>query len=158
MGHTPFGYRIENGKAVIDNETAERVKALYQYYLSGYSLKTAAKKAGIKSSHAGIGNMLKNIRYLGDDYYPAIIDHDTFAATQAERTKRASRLGRIWDKKTKNNTKFPASFYITEATQGFDDPFQQAEYAYSLIEMEVNESGSKYECHCDSSKEAYTQK
>ena len=50
MSHTPFGYRIENGKAVIDKEAAEQIKVLFQSYLSGDSLATAAKKAGIKAS------------------------------------------------------------------------------------------------------------
>jgi hypothetical protein len=26
MGHTPYGYRIENGKAVIDEEAAAKIK------------------------------------------------------------------------------------------------------------------------------------
>ena len=47
MSHTPFGYRIENGKAVIDIEAAEQIKILFESYLSGDSLATAAKKAGM---------------------------------------------------------------------------------------------------------------
>ena len=74
MSHTPFGYRIENGKAVIDKEAAEQIKVLFQSYLSGDSLATAAKKAGIKGFHSGIGRILRNKRYLGDEFYPAIID------------------------------------------------------------------------------------
>jgi hypothetical protein len=142
MGHTPFGYRIENGKAVIDNEAAEQVKALFQSYLSGDSLTTAAQKAGINSFHAGIGKMLRNTHYLGDEYYPAIIDPVTFAAAEAERIKRAEKLGRIREPKEETEVVFPAAFYMKEATQQFDDPFQQAEYAYSLIESEVQEDGS----------------
>ncbi len=65
--------------------------------MSGDSLATAAKKAGIKSFHAGIGRMLRNTRYLGDDYYPAIIDPDTFTAAEAERIGRAEKLGRIYE-------------------------------------------------------------
>ncbi|MDD2247928.1 MAG: recombinase [Proteiniphilum sp.] len=137
MSHTPLGYRIENGKAVIDNKAAEQIKTLYQSYLSGNSLATAAKKAGIKSFHAGIGRMLRNARYLGNEYYPAIIDQDTFAAAQEERIKRAEKLGRIREPKEETAVGFPATFYIKEVTQQFDDPFQQAEYAYSLIESEV---------------------
>jgi hypothetical protein len=143
MGHTPFGYRIENGKAVIDNVAAEQIKILYQSYLSGDSLATAAKKAGIQSFHAGIGRMLRNACYLGNEYYPAIIDPDTFAAAEAERIKRAEKLGRIREPKEETAVAFPTAFYIKEATQQFDDPFQQAEYAYSLIEMEVHEDGSQ---------------
>ena len=47
MGHTPFGYRIENGIAVIDEEAAAKVRQLYKNYLGGLSLTNAAKEAGI---------------------------------------------------------------------------------------------------------------
>jgi hypothetical protein len=33
MGHTPYGYRIENGKAVIDNEAVAKIQTLYEAYL-----------------------------------------------------------------------------------------------------------------------------
>ena len=45
MGHTPFGYRIENGKAVIDEAAASQVRNLYKNYLSGLSLTNAANDA-----------------------------------------------------------------------------------------------------------------
>ena len=137
MGHTPFGYRIENGVAVVDEHAAEQVLALYQSYLSGGSLKTAANKVGIDAFHAGIGKILKNHHYLGDDYYPAIIDPDTFAAVQEERIRRASALGRIREPKEDKAAIYPTNFHIIEGTQVYDDPFAQAAYAYSLIESEV---------------------
>ena len=46
MGHTPYGYRIEEGKAVIDEAAAAQVRELYKNYLSGLSLTNAAKEAG----------------------------------------------------------------------------------------------------------------
>ncbi len=92
MSHTPFGYRIENGKAVIDIEAAKQIKTLFDSYLSGDSLATAAKKAGITAFHAGIGRMLRNTRYLGDDYYPAIIDPNTFTAAEAERIRQQQEM------------------------------------------------------------------
>lgn len=137
MGHTPFGYRIENGVAVIDVHTAEQIQALYQSYLSGDSLRTVANKVGIDAFHAGIGKILKNRHYLGDDYYPAIIDPDTFAAVQEERFRRASALGRIREPKEDKAATYPTTFHIIEGTQVYDDPFAQAAYAYSLIESEV---------------------
>ncbi len=88
MSHTPLGYLIKNGKAVIDIEAAKQIKTLFESYLSGDSLATAANKADIKAFHAGIGRMLRNMRYLGDDYYPAIIDPDTFTAAEAARIRR----------------------------------------------------------------------
>jgi len=137
MGHTPFGYRIENGVAVVDEHAAEQVLALYQSYLSGDSLRTAANKVGIDTFHAGVGRILKNHHYLGDDYYPAIIDPDTFAAVQEERIRRASALGRIREPKEDKVAVHPTTFHIIEGTQVYDDPFAQAAYAYSLIESEV---------------------
>jgi hypothetical protein len=87
--------------------------------------------------------MLRNACYLGNEYYPAIIAQDTFAAAEAERIKRAAKLGRIRKPREEVEINFPIGFYINEAIQQFDDPFQQAEYAYSLIEMEVQKDGSQ---------------
>jgi hypothetical protein len=137
MGHTPYGYRIENGKAIVDDEKAEQIKLLFEAYLSGASLATAAKKASIKAFHAGIGNILKNKKYVGDDFYPAIIDNDSFEAAEIERLNRAKKLGRIWEKKELIGSPAPTFFSIADGNEQFEDPFKQAEYAYSLIEMEV---------------------
>ena len=143
MSHTPFGYRIENGKAVIDKEAAEQIKVLFQSYMSGDSLATAAKKAGINGFHSGIGRILRNKRYLGDEFYPPIIDKDTFYTAEAERIMRAERLGRTKKSKQVKEVIYPTVFRMKEGTEEFDDPFGQAEYAYSLIEMEVNKNGSQ---------------
>ena len=137
MSHTPYGYRIENGSAAIDIVAAKKIKALFLAYLSGDSLATAAQKAGILTSHAAIGKMLRNKHYLGDEYYPAIIDPDTFVATEKERIRRAEKLGRVFEPKAKNEVVYPTAFRIKEGEDRFDDPFKQAEYAYSLIESEV---------------------
>ena len=143
MSHIPYGYRIENGKAVIDEKAAEQVRTLFNAYLSGDSMNTAAGKAGIKSFHAGIGRMLTNARYLGDGFYPAVIDADTFAAAEAERARRVKKLNRIQKPKEPEKAVFPTSFRMREGTERFDDPFEQAEYAYSLIKTEVKADGSQ---------------
>lgn len=122
---------------MIDELAAEQIKALFQAYLSGDALATAAQKAGILTSHAAIGKMLRNTHYLGDDYYPAIIDSITFEATEIERIRRAEKLGRVFEPKEKVEVVYPTTFRIKEGAERFDDPFQQAEYAYSLIESEV---------------------
>lgn len=43
--------------------------------------------------------MLRNKRYLGDDYYPSIIDKSVFDKAEIERNKRAKKLGRIFEPK-----------------------------------------------------------
>lgn len=137
MPHVPYGYTIQDGKAVIDQLQAEQLEKLFKAYLSGLSLKDAAKKAGIVRYHATIANMLTNKRYLGDDYYPKIIDEDTFEKVEAEKLRRAQMLGRIWEHKPKENSIKKYQFAMPTPDELYDDPFKQAEYVYSLIESEV---------------------
>lgn len=110
MGHTPFGYRIENGIAVIDEESAAKLRRLYENYLSGMSLKTAAAKAGIETYHGTAKRLLMTKHYLGDDFYPAIIDKATFNRAQEELMKRASALGRLNKATPRGQSKSPLSF------------------------------------------------
>lgn len=88
--------------------------------------------------------MLRNTRYIDDEFYPPIIDKDTFNTAEAERIMRAERLGRTKKfKQRKRWAVYPTVFRMKEGTEEFDDPFAQVEYAYSLIEMEVNKNGSQ---------------
>ena len=66
MGHVLYGYRIENGKPVIDEEQAGRVKILFQAYLSGLTLTGAAEAAGIKKNHSAVKLLMKTRAYLGE--------------------------------------------------------------------------------------------
>lgn len=136
MGHSPFGYRIENGRAVVDEAEAEQILQIFQFYLEGDSLTAAAKKAGIISFHGGVSRMLKNKHYLGDEYYPAIIDKERFDRAEQERVKRAAALGRIKKPAEQEKIPIPTMFHIKTSEQTFDDPFLQAKCAYSLIESE----------------------
>lgn len=136
MGHTPFGYKIENGSAVVDEAAAGQIRQIFRSYLEGASLATAAKKAGVISFHGGISRMLKNKHYLGDEYYPAIIDRETFDRAEQERMRRAAALGRINEPAEQAGILIPTVFHAKPVEQTFDDPFLQAEYAYCLIESE----------------------
>ena len=48
---------------------------------------------------------------------------------------RAERLGRTKKFKQVKEVVYPTTFRMKEGTEEFDDPFGQAEYAYSLISM-----------------------
>lgn len=137
MGHTPYGYRIDRGKAILDETAAEQVKELYEGYLKGLSLKGAAKQAGINCCHSSVGRMLQNKHYLGDEFYPQIIDKDTFEKAKAEKQRRAEKLGRIREPKDEPQVDYAVKFKAKPLKQKHDDPYKQAEYAYSLIESEV---------------------
>ena len=109
MGHTPYGYRIENGAAVINEAEAECVRRIFDNYISGMSLREAAKAAGHPLVHSTVKRMLTKKYYCGDDFYPAIIDISTFHTANSE---------------------------LKPLTQ-YDDPYEQAQYLYSLIESKV---------------------
>ncbi|MGN0683118.1 MAG: recombinase family protein [Oscillospiraceae bacterium] len=135
--HIPYGYRIENGVAVIDESAAEQVQLMFENYLNGDSLIKAAEKTGIKGNHGSIKLMLQNRRYLGDGFYPPIISEETFSAAAEERESRAERLGRNGYIRKERSVNVPMRFLFESASDYFDDPVQQAEYMYGLIKTEV---------------------
>ena len=136
MGHTPYGYRIENGIAVIDEEG--KLRKLYENYLTGLSLKDAAAEAGIDTYHGTAKRLLKTQHYIGDDFYPVIIDETVFQNVQEELMKRAAALGRLNRASKEKVLKAPTVFTIRDIKKRFDNPVMQAEYIYSLIESEVS--------------------
>lgn len=138
MGHTPFGYRIRKGKAVIDEPAAKKIRQLYKNYLGGLSLENAAKEAGIETYHGTVKRIMENRHYLGDDFYPAIIDVDTFTEAMLERQRRMKALGRTDRIKPAPDKSVPMNFKMREITAFYDNPVKQAEYLYSLIESEVS--------------------
>jgi len=137
MGHTPYGYIIENGCAIIDEEKAIKIRKLYNNYLSGMALAKAAAEAGIETYHGTAKRLMENPHYLGDDFYPAIIDRATYDKAADERLRRAGKLGRLNRKKAVNPAAIPTRFHFANAETEYEDPRLQAEYLYSLIESEV---------------------
>lgn len=139
--HIPYGYRIEDGKAVVDEIQAEQVRTFFKEYISGKALKVAAETVGLKIFHGSAGRMLRNTHYLGDDYYPAIIDQELFDKAEEERQSRANHLGRVRELKVNETPSAPLHFTMGKQIQQFENPFRQAEYVYSLIESEVEMNG-----------------
>ena len=146
MSHIPFGYIIQNGRAVIYEEEAIKIKKLFKVYLSGLSLAEAAQKAGIKRYHTSVARMLADKRYVEDKFYPPIISIDTFEKAQLERRRRAEALGMIYEHKGNEKKCLNFRFHASMPDNLYDDPFQQAEYAYSLIKSEVISDGNQ-ECY-----------
>lgn len=139
MSHLPYGYVIKDGEVYIDEEKAVKVKKLFDAYISGLSLQSAAAKAGLDLFHGSVGKMLRNKRYLGDEFYPPIIDAATFEKAEEIRTAKAVTLGRIKELKTPPKAKAATSFVMPAIECKFTDPFKQAEYVYSKIKEEKDE-------------------
>ena len=136
MGHTPYGYRIENGAAVINDQEAECVRRIFDNYISGMSLREAASAAGHPLVHSTVKRMLTKKYYCGDDFYPAIIDISTFHTANSELQRRADNKNQTCKTRRimpKPETEFTFSPPLTQ----YDDPYEQAQYLYSLIERKV---------------------
>lgn len=137
MAHIPYGYKIVDGKAAIDEEQATAVRKFFEGYISGQALKVASTNAGLDIFHGSAGRMLRNKHYLGDEYYPAIIDRERFDKAEEIRMARASSLGRVRELQAAPKPVADTRFTMPTVERKFADPFEQAEYAYSLIESEV---------------------
>ena len=85
---TPYGYKIEHGYAVLDPETAPKVKAFFRHYLEGLPVAPACQAAGVEREPHSSWKLLEDRRYLGDDFYPQMIDPEIFEAVQIERKQR----------------------------------------------------------------------
>ena len=135
-GHTPFGYRIQNGIAVVCKEEVRQIKQIYKGYLSGMSYMNAAEHVGLHLNHCCVKRLLQNRHYLGDEFYPAIIDRKMFDAAERGRRRRSTLLGRDHRKKTfSDKIIIPKEFTMGKAQKRIAEPFAQAEYLYSLIEV-----------------------
>lgn len=137
MAHIPYGYKIVDGKAAIDEEQATAVRKFFEGYITGQALKVASTNAGLDIFHGSAGRMLRNKHYLGDEYYPAIIDRESFDKAEEIRISRASSLGRVRELQAAPKPVADTRFTLPPVERKFANPFAQAEYAYSLIKSEV---------------------
>lgn len=96
-GATPLGYKIENKRYVIDENTAPIVKEIFTKYASGMRIKDICDDlnarqiktgSGSKFNKSSLHTLLKNRKYLGIYIYngietpggmPQIIDEDLFS-------------------------------------------------------------------------------
>ena len=133
----PLGYRIENGVVLVDQEEAEKVKAIFNGYLSGLSFAKAAEAAGLKMFHASVRNLVQNKKYLGDGFYPQIIEKEIFDKVEIERSSRELATGKVGKNRRTSTARIATCFSVPKVQAKFKDPFKQAEYAYSKITEEV---------------------
>lgn len=84
----PYGYKIENGQAIPDPETAPKVKAFFENYMEGLPVAPACLAAKVERAPHSSWKILEDRRYMGDDFYPRIIDPEVFEAVQRERALR----------------------------------------------------------------------
>ncbi len=127
-----FGYKMENGNAIIQEQEAAIIRQIFSNYISGMSLKNSAIAAGKPMVHSTVKNILRQKCYIGDDFYPAIIDAEVFAKAQEELLHRAEKH---FSGKLRKEPPIHQTFTMSTPSQNYEDPIQQAEYLYSLIEV-----------------------
>ena len=118
----PIGYKMINGKIEIERDKSKIAKKIFADYLKGNSMLSIAKmliKKGILTAnnkvnwtHCSVGKILENAKYMGDEFYPQIIDKDTFEAVQSRRKEVSNQLGRMSQLNSmKNKTVFSGRIY-----------------------------------------------
>ena len=113
---------------------------LFRGYLDGLGLQNAADQAGIPVNHSQAKRMMLNQKYLGTDYYPAIVTQEMLDSVKTEFLKRAKKLGRIYEPKEKIVKPVVKDFIMKTPQYKYEDPYCRAEYLYGLIE-EVQADG-----------------
>lgn len=123
-----YGYEMINGNVVVNQHKAEIIRQIFKNYISGMSYDMSAKMAGASFKHSSVKRLLLKKCYLGDDFYPAIIDKETYLKAYDRIT-----VNRFTGHKRRKDAVIHTEFEMDIPTQSFEDPFEQAEYIYSLI-------------------------
>ncbi len=104
QSHMPIGYKMINGIIEIDDKQAKTVKTIFEEYIKGKSMLAIAKELTEKGifnankktnwNHGSVGKILQNVKYMGDTYYPKLIDESAFEKVQLQRKEREIKLGK----------------------------------------------------------------
>ena len=86
-----YGYKIENGIIVVVEDEAAIIRSIFKNYLSGMSMRKAADATGVNFPHSTVKKIIRQKRYIGNEFYPAIIEKDVFARANGELLRRASK-------------------------------------------------------------------
>lgn len=148
----PFGYKVNDGKIIIDDSEAKVVRMAFNEYIYGASYVKIAdllQRSGVRY-HANtpawnkqmISRMLENRKYIGTDEYPQIIDSMTFERAAAIKKSRY-----VKKRKAKVNAKPPvlpvelrkpkpsmaATRLQNEVTRALSMPINEPGYVRKLI-------------------------
>ena len=86
-----------------------------------------------------MADLQKNISYGKDvmRHKPdTLVSEDIMEQVKAELTRRAGKLGRVFEPKEQDLPIVPTRFQFGKEEMSFDNPFLQAQYMYELIEGE----------------------
>ena len=99
----PFGYRMEQGQAVIQPQEAEVVTAVFRQYITGASYldivdllkdQPVLYDTGRRWSKSMVARILGDRRYTGEDRFPALLDEETFQRADRKRATKQTPIRR----------------------------------------------------------------
>ena len=99
----PFGYRMEQGQAVIQHQEAEVVTAIFRQYITGASYLDIVAlledppvlyDTGRRWSKSMVARILGDRRYTGEDRFPPILDEETFQRADRKRATKQTPIRR----------------------------------------------------------------
>lgn len=131
MRSIPYGYKVINGMAVIDQVEGKNVRDAFQMYAAGSSLAGIIRDLEIHRYHAGIDNILKDRKYLGTEFYPPLIDQKLFDQVQEARQKRKEAYAK--PQRKRKDAIVQTQFTLKPVNKHLKDPFAQAQYVYHQI-------------------------
>lgn len=138
----PYGYRIVDGLAEPDPVECEKLQMFFKHYMEGWTLEMCRTAIGINRSVRGLRSILDNPVYLGTDYYPQLIDRETWETAREQAARRGAHL----KGKTGVERLIPVSifseFVMRPATgEAIDDPVEYVAEMYERICVRGNEKG-----------------
>ena len=96
--YIPYGYTMENGDIVIEQNEAKTIRYIFETYIAGATLKDIADRLTAQQvvysekktewNKARVMRILDNVKYLGDETFPQIIDEGLFAEASRQKTAR----------------------------------------------------------------------
>ena len=158
--HTPMGFRMRNGKVFFEEEKANVVRKVFTDYLSGISTYAIAREltaSGILNAnnkpswnHGSVGKILENVKYLGDEMYPQLIDTEIFEQVQNRRQEQRKKLGRVVQPNSMNNqSPFSGRFWCGECGEPFRKYIENCGKASEKSKWKCKHYIYKNRVHCN---------
>ena len=96
--YIPYGYTMQNGQIIVDEDEADVIRSIYDNYVAGASLKAIAEQLTLRRvpytekttvwDKARVARILQNAKYTGSDDYAPIVDDELYDRAVALKTAR----------------------------------------------------------------------
>jgi len=151
---------MRNGKVLFEEEKANVARKVFIDYLSGISTYAIAREltaSGILNAnnkpswnHGSVGKILENVKYLGDEMYPQLIDTEIFEQVQNRRQEQRKKLGRVVQPNSMNNqSPFSGRFWCGECGEPFRKYIENCGKASEKSKWKCKHYIYKNRVHCN---------